>query len=780
MPKTLKNTPWPFSLQFLAFRALIAGVLCLPGGVFAQQQPSGLGLKLEDQLLVRPPVPDEDAPTFTSSKKLDGVFDRQMRLEGDAVVRRNQTIVKGDVIVYDPDTDIADVEGNASIAKDGRIFKGPKAKYRMDAQEGWMESPNYELKDIGGNGKAKRVEFFEGEQMELEKPTYTTCRPDSVDWYLSASRMEVDPDSKRATGSNGVLHFFNVPVLYTPVFALPTTSERRSGFLAPTYGYATRGNWSGWDVTAPYYLNIAPNRDLTLFPRYLQNRGVQLGGEFRYLDRQYGGILSAEVLPSDKVTQTDRWSFGIKHNQLLSPGLVAYTDYSRVSDNGYVDDLGRTLNGVVTRQFNQEAGVRYVFGPWSVLTRVQQFQTLQPDLNNPIIVPYQREPQVNVRYVKNNWNGFNMLVETDATRFTYPGIFNSLDRRYQQGDRAYVTSSVARPFIDPGYYITPKVTVRSTQYSLDPFSGSGITDKNRNVTLPTLSLDSGLVFERKAAELKPILGRNMLMTLEPRMLYVYTPYKSQSDLPLFDTADAGFGISQIFSENSFVGNDRIADNNKVTFGVTSRILDAETGIERMRAVLAQRIDMGGQRLGLYADQITVPKKTDILGGLATRLAGNFNLDTTLQYNPNLSRIVQSSVTASYRPDYRKVLNVGYRNTYDPNISQTSLNQVELSAQWPLAKQWYGVARYNYDLISSTALNRLAGVEYDADCWVVRFVQRKYQNTTTFTTSEFYMQIEFKGFSGFGTNPISLVRFNVPGYEPVSSLPPTVSPFERYE
>mgnify|MGYP003346687029 FL=1 len=194
------------------------------------------------------------------------------------------------------------------------------------------------------------------------------------------------------------------------------------------------------------------------------------------------------------------------------------------------------------------------------------------------------------------------------------------------------------------------------------------------MTLPTLSLDSGMVFERNATELQKILGRSMIMTLEPRLLYVYTPYKSQSQLPLFDTADAGFGISQIFSENSFVGNDRIADNNKVTFGVTSRILDGDTGVERLRGTLAQRIDISGQRLGLYADQPTVPKRSDILGGLTTRLPGNFNIDTTLQYNTSLARIVQSSLTASYRPDFRKVLNFGYRNSYDPNASQTTLNQ----------------------------------------------------------------------------------------------------------
>jgi LPS-assembly protein len=288
-----------------------------------------------------------------------------------------------------------------------------------------------------------------------------------------------------------------------------------------------------------------------------------------------------------------------------------------------------------------------------------------------------------------------------------------------------------------------------------------------------------LVFERDALELTSIFNRNILMTLEPRAFYVYTPYRYQADLPLFDTADSGFGISQIFSENTFVGNDRIADNNKVTIGVTSRILDADTGIERLRGVLAQRIDMEGQRVGLTANQAQQSKRSDLLAGFSTRLIGNFNLDGLAQYNEQISKVVQQSVTASYRPEVKKLVNVSYKRTVDVNKNATT-DQYEVSGQWPIARQWYGVARYNYDLISNRILNRVAGLEYDADCWVMRLVQRRYQNTSVMATSEIYMQIDFKGFSGFGNNSIDLIRFNIPGYEPVSPNPAPISPFESYE
>jgi LPS-assembly protein len=734
-----------------------------------------LKLKLADQLLVRPLVPDDVAPTFTSSKQLDGVMDRQMRLEGDAVIRRNRTVIKGDLIIYDPDTDIADVEGNATLLKDSTSFKGPKAKIKVDAQEGWMDEPDYELRDIGGGGKARRVEFKEDNEIEFEKLTYSTCRPENLDWYLTASRMDVEQDTQSAVGTNGVLHFFKVPVLYTPAFSLPTGSGRRSGFLSPTYGRAKRGGVKGWDITVPYYVNLAPNRDMTLFPRYLEGRGEQLGVEYRYLDRDYTGVVTAEAL-NDSAFGQNRWAFGLKHTQNMAPGLVGYTDFSKVSDDLYVDHLGKSLNGVVNRQFNQEAGARYGVAGWNILTRVQKFQTLQPDPNNPVILPYDREPQVNARYARNNWNGLNVLVETDATRFTYQGLSNP-SRTFKEGNRAYAMTSVARPFMTPGYYLTPKVSFRTTQYTVDPFPGQA--DLSKNVTLPTFSLDSGLVLERDALELSTLFSRNILMTLEPRAFYVYTPYRYQNDLPLFDTADAGFGISQIFSENSFAGNDRIADNNKVTFGLTSRVLDADTGIERLRAIVAQRVDLDGQRVGLTAEQKPL-KRSDILAGLSTRLVGNFNLDGVIQYNEQISKLVQQSVTASYRPEVRKLLNASYRRVVNPADTRTSTDQYEVSGQWPITRQWYGIARYNFDLISNKVLNRVAGLEYDADCWAVRVVHRQYQNTSVLSTSEVYMQIDFKGFSSVGSNPINLIRFNIPGYEPISPNPAPISPFESYE
>jgi LPS-assembly protein len=254
----------------------------------------------------------------------------------------------------------------------------------------------------------------------------------------------------------------------------------------------------------------------------------------------------------------------------------------------------------------------------------------------------------------------------------------------------------------------------------------------------------------------------------------------QTKIPLFDTTSAGFGIAQIFSENTFVGNDRVADNNKVTAGFTAKILESETGVERIRGVIAQRFDISGQRVGLYGDQTVVPSYSNLLVGAATRLDGNINLDAASEYNQNLNRVVQSSITASWRPAPRKMLNASYRYTLDPSLMTTTIFQYELSGQWPLTKSLYGIGRWNFDQVTGQTLNTLAGFEYDQDCWAFRVAINRFVNTSQVSTSQIFFQLEFKGLSGFGNNPIDIMRLNIPGYIPVDQKPLPLSRFESYE
>ena len=777
-------------------------------------------LKLDDQLRVGKPINDGQALTFTSSDSIDGVVDREMRLKGRAQIRRNGAVMKADEIKYDPDSDVANLSGNTEFSKGNASFRGPKARFSVDAREGEMETPNYELRDNRASGNANKLTIETADVFVFDKATYTTCTPENLDWYFTASTLEIDNEQKEMVGTHGVMRFFDVPIAYTPYFTAPTSNQRRSGILAPVAGYNSN---NGIDVTQPYYVNIAPNRDLLLLPRVMGQRGVQLGAKYQFLDQQYAGTLGGDYLPYDRKTGTDRWRYDWQQRQNFSGALLGmggipiagawtgYANMARVSDNLYPTDFSQSLAGAVTSQFRQEVGTtKNLTGSlsnWTVAARAMTFQTLQPDPTVTVQSPYNILPNISATY--NNRltpavadvggkyitlpSGPVTTFSTDYTRFAYniggnlqataPGV-------YSQADRTVIKGAMALPQITPGYYITPKVSFQSNTYNATPYNSVG-APAAQGFTIPTLSLDSGLAFEREAAELKGFFGRDMLLTMEPRAFYVYTPFQSQAQTPLFDTADAGFGVTQIFSENTFVGNDRVADNNKLTGGLTSRMIEAGTGAERANITLAQRQAFTGQKVGLNGTIANPTTYSDTLGSASVRLLGNFSADMFGQYNTQLNRLVQTTVGGSWRPTPGRSLNFGYRNVWTPPTqasvqnnqafvpAATTTDQYNISGQWPLTREVSVLGRWGYDALTTKTLNTLVALEWMRDCWTLRGAYSQVLNTSQITTTQVLFQIEFRGFGSAGSNPVDIMKLNVPGYMPTSKpIPPSI--YENYQ
>ncbi|NBP93764.1 MAG: LPS-assembly protein LptD, partial [Burkholderiaceae bacterium] len=349
------------------------------------------------------------------------------------------------------------------------------------------------------------------------------------------------------------------------------------------------------------------------------------------------GTLSGQFLNYDKIMGRDRWKYDWQQRQLIAPAWNAYANMSKVSDSLYPIDFSYGIGGAVTNQFRQELGTNYGgIKNWNFTARTLTFQTLQPDPTAPVTSPYNILPQVAANYSnRGNLNtpgsyagtfgrGPDLTFGADFTRFSY-----NTNNLYAPASGMPQGGAIAMPQITPGYYIKPKLSFQASQYSAALVNAPGrqISQPNAPVqgfALPTLSLDSGLAFERDATEMKWFFGREMLVTMEPRAFYVYTPFQSQAQTPLFDTADAGFGVTQIFSENTFVGGDRVADSNKLTTGLTSRILEANTGAERATVTLAQRQDFAGQRVGLNGTIANPTRYSDTLGASTIRLMGNFN------------------------------------------------------------------------------------------------------------------------------------------------------------
>jgi LPS-assembly protein len=323
------------------------------------------------------------------------------------------------------------------------------------------------------------------------------------------------------------------------------------------------------------------------------------------------------------------------------------------------------------------------------------------------------------------------------------------------GQRAILYPSISMPMLQSYAFVTPKVGIRAVNYTLTTNNTSAFP--NASFSLPIVSVDSGLIMERETQ----IGGNNFLQTLEPRLYYLNIPYRDQSQIPNFDSALATFNYAQMFSENKFVGGDRINDANQITAAISSRLLDPVTGQEWLRATLGEVFYFKGQQVTLPGGVPSSAGASNLLAAFSGRVAPFWNVEAGVQYDPSVSEVQQSGIGARYQPEPGKVLNFGYR--YTNEATGQALQQVDASTQWPLSRQWQGLGRVSYSLISNSLLEGLAGLEYNAGCWAARMVAHQFVSSTAETSKSVFFQIELFGLGSIGSNPLETLKRNIPGY-----------------
>jgi LPS-assembly protein len=529
-------------------------------------------------------------------------------------------------------------------------------------------------------------------------------------------------------------------------------------------------------------------------PRYFSKRGLQLGGEFRYLGNGYSGILDGAYLPNDKLTDSDRWMYWWRHQQMLPYGFYADWDIAKVSDDNYFRDISQLgLNQASTTYLPQRARVGWASksGYWSGYAQVYKYQTLQ-DPDAPLAPPYDKEPELFFRGARYDWGGFDVDWSSTAVRFRR-SLFEG-QRLGPDGDRFQTYPTVSYPIVKPGWFIVPKAGVNYTQYNTDWYNLSPGTPRSQSRSVPILSLDSGLIFERDTS----LFGKASTQTLEPRLYYLYVPYRDQSKLPVYDTSLADFSFSQAFEENIYTGGwDRIANANQLTAALTTRWLDANTGFERMSLGVAQRLYFADQKVTLPGEVPRENVRSDFLLGASAALTDTLSTEIAAQYNPYDSNWSRGLISARWSPQRLTTVAVSYRYQRDPQpgvqYQAQGQNQVSLAMQWPFSKRWYGVGRVDYSLRSGPSstlagtmdsprvTQAIAGLEYKGDCcWVGRMVYQRYAVSATDANSALFFQLELTGLGSLGTDPMNLLNRSIPGYTRVTPPVPTGTTFERYE
>lgn len=742
-----------------------------------------------------------EGAVFVKGANIRARPDMDLVVQGQASIRRPGLTLSAERVDYDQTQDVVEATGQVRVSTPTSVFSGPKLKLKVDSFQGKFDRPDFELYRSGGFGQASEVEFVDNQRTLIRQANYTTCRrtpgPEWLPaWLLRATKMTVDEEESSIQAEGIQLQFQGWPVFAAQAISLPLTQERKSGLLPPLFSIDTV---NGIEVAQPYYFDIAPNRDATVTAHVMSQRGIAADTEFRYQERDYSGQLRLNLLPSDKLRALTRWGWTSQHNGSIDTGLDSVgriglgLTLNRVSDDNYWRDFPRS-GLVLTQRVLPSTGVlNWGRGDFSMSAQVQRWQNLQDEAP-----PYDRAPQITMRYGQWDAQGLDWSVVGDTTRFE--ADFSRVASLPRNGERSFVQAQVSRPWIRPWGFLTPKLQLHATRYQMDRALDNGAMAVNR--VLPTFSLNSGLVFERETRW----FGRDVLQTLEPRAFYAYTPYQNQSMLPVYDSGATDFNLSTIYSENTYVGHDRLVDNNALTLGVSSRFFDANNGAEMLRVGVAQRIRFSDQQVLLPGQTASSAGLSDILLGAGIRWDDRWSFDATVQANNQTHDISRTTLQGRYSPSPYRVINAAYRanNQLTPNSEF-----VDLGWQWPLSDllgntdrqaenawtrtpgqglgpdRWYAVGRLNYSLTEKSLVDTLLGLEYDAGCWLGRVAFQRLQTnisnvSSNSATSRILFQLEFIGFARVGISPLKSLSDNIPRYQYLRDSKVQPSRFQHYE
>lgn len=679
-------------------------------------------------------------PVFIESDEASVQEGQYAEARGNVVIKRGDVTVDADWVKNDFTTDQILAGDKVKMVQQGDTLQGTKLNMTMQTRVGDMDNPIYHMAEGRVRGDGVKVLFGGKDKYKVQDGRLTTCIDGNDDWYLHAKEIDLDYTSNYGQAWHGWAEFKGVPFFYYPWVDFPLDGGRKTGFLMPSFGYS---NTNGFQYTQPFYWNIAPNYDATITPSYYGNRGVMLGGEFRYLQPDYAGIVRAAGI-RDNETETNRFGVYYQHSQALTDRLSLNLNYQRVSDANYFIDFSDSLEGASQVNLPQEALLNYNGGFWSTHLRVERYQTLQTP-SNPVEIPYWRMPQWYFSAAPQVGYGLETRISGEITRFE--------NDTKTHGERAWINPSVSLPLANSYAFITPRLSLQANTYRSETASGQDLGSES--LVVPIASIDSGLFFEREGE----LFGNGITQTLEPRVYYLYAPYKSQANIPNYDSALAALSWSQLFAENKFTGRDRINDANNLTLAVSSRIFEDETGIERFSLGIGQQFYLTTPKVTLSGQDNTEDEKnSNLFVTVGSQLPNNVNVNYVLQQDLNNGNTLNSELDLNWTPSEFKTLNLRYvRN------ASSDIEQVSASGQWPLGNGWFAVGRYNYSLKDSKSLETIAGLEYNAGCWAFRIAAQRYITTDDSFKTNYFAVLELGGLAGIGLNPINLLKQSIPGY-----------------
>ena len=778
------------------------------------------------QLHNNKPIENADTDLRVAADSLAGDLDQQITLSGSVELRQRELLITSPQVELEVDGVLRFSQG-LQLQQPGVIMRGREARWQRAAlNQGNAESGDVlEIADaevvLAENGlraTAEKLARNADGQLLIDGGEFTYCAPGDDGWALSAQQLSLEAQTNQVITRGAVLRIKSVPVLYLPYLKLPMSAgdaaktPRQSGFLFPELGY---GDEDGLSLGVRYYLNLAPNFDATVQPKFVSNRGAGLAAQLRWMTARQSSQVQGSFLANDDIYNgvmsrrrydqfggfeqfgafqpANRWFGNIRHKGRFG-AFSTFADYSKLSDRDYLRDLGADFDLARDQSFDstnpmdlqRRAELYFQQNSLAIKLWHQSFQRL-----DQLALPtYSRSPQLDLTYQRRLSRFWNVRALGSWVQFkrTADDFFAPFPEQIQQlepnqglyGERLHMQPELSYQRRWPGAFVAGAAGFKYTQYSLQQdvlAAESWVGDSSPNRQVGYFHVDAGLYFDREFQS----GSRSWLHTLEPRALYLRQGYSDQSALPLFDTTTMLLGYNQLFRKERFVGLDRVGDANQLTLGVSTRLSSAQIGQEFGSYSLGKTFYAQKHRVGLRGNLL--PRESSSSSVLASELSLRFGsrwqLESQQIWHDETSRWQELGAALYYRADQRRLLSVGARKRLESvEYPDEALEQVEFSAIWPVSKQISLMGRWHYDVQRSRTVEGFVGMQYDDCCIRVRFLLTQALRSSAYLplsvagSADYALRsnqgiaVEFalKGLGVFGSNIDRMLRRGVRGYD----------------
>ena len=620
-----------------------------------------------------------------------------LRLQNDIEIAVEGLLLRGEKALYYEDEGRVEFIGPARVDSPDLMAETEGIFYRDREDELILRRTRFSLPGLHAWGETERL-YKQRNKMELEGARFSFCDPSEESWHLRARRLDLNLATMQGSGRNVRLYGGSIPILYLPYVAFPIGGQRQSGLLYP---YFSLEKMDGFTYSQPVYFNLAPQSDATSYFHLIQRRGFLWEQEFRWLTPFGAGILGTGYLPYDERRGAARDATHLLFTSSLRRGWMGDLLFTRVSDEDYLTDLPHFFDVQDEFVVPRRARIRYAAPrvEWELGLRDYQPLTDQP------VGFYNQIPHTRLSLFSPVWMGAYLYDIAEYILFEgeemTPNVF------YYEGNNGRFHNLLALGWEGhgPGGFVHMEWNMHHSEYDVadaDPSS-----DADPSLAAQTFFADGGLEFSRfLTGGFCPCF-----FVVQPRLYALSVNSPPQDSLPVFDTESIRPGYDGLFSPSPFSGNDRVADAERLSAGLESRILNLQ-GEEIYRFRLGRAAYGDSHGILLFNETVADEERSPWMADLLWRLGGSGYVEWNLAHDEE--QAVQQGAAFKYKGAKKTGFSLFYYENLLAN-PPARRRQIGGNTALRLGPGWSVFGELRYDLRDESTPLGLSGLSYENCC-----------------------------------------------------------------